>query len=346
MQILLSILSNSITVLCKMSPYLLLGFLVAGILYVAIPQTVIEEYLGKVRRFRSVINAALVGIPLPLCSCSVIPVVTSLRQRGASKGATISFLLSAPQTGVDSFIVTLGALGPVIAVFRVIAALVSGVIGGLMVELLVGSDTEQNSAPFCEECCHSAKNQKSIDKFTQAMNYGFVFMPRQLAVPIVAGAVIAAIITIIVPASFVEKYIGTGIIGMLITMVFGMSMYVCATGSVPIAGALLAKGASAGAIFVFLMVGPATNAATITVIWKLLGTRNALIYLISLAVVSIGLGLLLNNLIPTAGKSQFINLCCTNPTVIEQILCVILSGLFAWSLLSKTKSLTQSSIFK
>lgn len=321
-----------------MSPYLLLGFLVTGILYVEIPQTIIEQYLGKTRRFRSIINAALLGIPLPLCSCSVIPVVTSLRQRGASKGATISFLLSAPLTGVDSFIVTFGVLGPVIAVFRVIAALLSGAIGGLMVELLAGSDTEESPAPSCEECGHLANIQKKFGRFTQAMNYGFVFMPRELAVPIVAGAVIAATITIIVSTSLVEKYIGTGITGMLITMVFSISMYVCATGSVPIAGALLAKGASAGAVFVFLMVGPATNAATITVIWKLLGSRNALIYFISLAVVAIGLGLLLNNIISIADKSQFINLCCTNPTLIEQMLCVILCGLFVWGLLSKRKT--------
>lgn len=277
----------------EMSPFLLFGFLIAGILYVFIKPELIERHLGG-RGVSQVVKASLLGVPLPLCSCGVIPVAASLRQHGAGKGATTSFLISTPQTGVDSIMVTLSLLGPVFAIFRPLFAFISGVFGGAVVSALdkegEGGDEPQRHA--CTDCDSDGGHRS--EGAAGAMRYGFHTLPRDINKALIIGIVLAGLIGALVPDDFFASVLGGGIIAMLVMMAVGIPIYVCATASVPIAAALIAKGVSPGAALVFLMTGPATNAATIMTISKVMGKRTAAIYLAVVAVSAIAGGLLLD----------------------------------------------------
>ncbi len=276
--------------LTEMAPYLLFGFFVAGVLSVVVRPETVERHLGG-RGIWSIVKAAAFGVPLPLCSCGVIPVSASLRRHGASRGATTAFLLSTPQTGVDSIMVTLSLLGPVFAVFRPIAALVTGIFGGSLVSLAEGNGDTSEPAPKCTDACCASEAPRN--RLAHVLTYGFVTLPGDLAKPLLVGLVLAGVIWAAVPRD-IASAVGTGVVGMLVMMVVGVPLYVCATASVPIAAALIAKGVSPGAALVFLMTGPATNAATITVIWKLMGRRNAVLYLAAVVLSAFGCGALLN----------------------------------------------------
>jgi hypothetical protein len=286
-------------VLGAMSPYLLLGFLVAGGLSVVISSRLIERHLGGAG-LGSVLKAAAFGVPLPLCSCGVIPVSASLRRHGASRGATASFLLSTPQTGVDSLMVTYALLGPVFAIYRPIVALISGVLGGGLVSAAAGGDGgggRQAEAPCQEPCCAPGGR----GRLRRMLHYGFVALPRDIGRALLVGLAIAALISALVPEDFFARHVGGGIVGVLAMMALGVPIYVCATASVPIAYALVASGgASPGAAFAFLVAGPATNAATLAVVWRVLGRRTALVYLGTVAVTAVAGGLLLNGLVSAA----------------------------------------------
>jgi len=280
-------------VLRDMSPYLLLGFLVAGLLSVLIRPETIERHLGK-GGFLPVLKASIFGVPLPLCSCGVIPVSASLRRHGASRGATTSFLLSTPQTGVDSILVTLSLLGPIFAVFRPLVALVSGLLGGSLVSLITSGEKMETAAPRCEDACCSGELKGG--KVARVLRYGFGTLPRDIGKPLVIGLLIAGAITALVPNDFFAEMLGGGIGAMLIMMLVAIPVYVCATASVPVAAALILKGVSPGVALVFLMTGPATNAATIATIWKIMGRRTAITYLATVAVTALAAGLLLDHI--------------------------------------------------
>lgn len=276
--------------LSEMAPYLLFGFFVAGLLSVVVRPQTVERHLGG-RGIWSILKAAAFGVPLPLCSCGVIPVSASLRRHGASRGATTAFLLSTPQTGVDSIMVTLSLLGPVFAVFRPIAALLTGIFGGSLVSLAEGNGAAGGPPPKCTDACCASDARRN--RLGQILTYGFVTLPRDIGKPLLLGLVLAGVIAAAVPESAASA-VGTGIVGMLVMMAVGVPLYVCATASVPIAAALIAKGVSPGAALVFLMTGPATNAAAITVIWKLMGRRTAVLYLAAVVLSAFGCGALLN----------------------------------------------------
>lgn len=269
-----------------MSPYLLLGFLIAGILSVVISPASVERNLGGKGLF-PIVKASLFGIPLPLCSCGVIPVATSLYKHGANRSATISFLISTPQTGIDSMLVTYSLLGPIFAIFRPIAALLAGIVGGLAVEI-ADNGSESNTKPLQEV----DQSHKGI--FRRIYEYGFVSLPQDIGKPLLLGIVVAALISMVVPDDFFASYFGNGIMGLIIMMFAGIPIYVCATASVPIALALMIKGLSPGAAFVFLMTGPATNAATISTVWKVLGKKTAFIYLAAVSGCSLVAGFTIN----------------------------------------------------
>jgi len=275
----------------EMAPYLLFGFFMAGLLSALVSQRMVERHLGG-RGFWPLFKASLFGVPLPLCSCSVIPVSMSLRKHGASKGATISFLLSTPQTGVDSILVTLSLLGPIFAIFRPIAALATGLVGGTLVDIFGhGKDDAEGAPEKCQDdcCAHEKKSRLRI-----GLKYGFVTLPRDIGKAMLVGLVIAAFISALVPDGFFAEKLGTGIFAMLAMMALGIPMYVCATASVPVAAALMMKGLTPGAALVFLMTGPATNAASFVTIWKVMGGRTALMYLASVAGCALVFGMLLD----------------------------------------------------
>lgn len=277
--------------LTEMAPYLLFGFLMAGVLSVLISAERVERHLGG-RGIWPVLKAAAFGVPLPLCSCGVIPVSASLRKHGASRGATTAFLLSTPQTGVDSILVTWSLLGPVFAIFRPFAALATGVFGGALVNLLVREDDPANPPPeACQDACCSAEGRRN--KLAHVFTYGFITLPRDLGRALLVGLLLAGVITALVPHDLVQR-VGRGFPGMLVMMAIGIPIYVCATASVPIAAALMSMGASPGSALVFLMTGPATNGATIAIIWKTMGRRTAAIYLASVAVAALACGVLLD----------------------------------------------------
>ncbi|MHC4591996.1 MAG: permease [Planctomycetota bacterium] len=276
----------------EMAPFLLFGFFMAGVLYVLVPAATVERHLGG-RGMLPVTKAAIFGIPLPLCSCGVIPVAASLRRHGASRGATTAFIIATPQTGVDSILVTFGLLGGVFAVFRPLAALVSGTLGGWLASLAGGSEDAKGGNPdACEDGC--CADESGGRKLLGALRYGFVTLPRDIVKPLVVGLLAAGSISVVVPEDYFAEALGTGIGGMLVMMVVGMPIYVCATASVPVAAALMAKGISPGAALVFLMTGPATNAATIGTVWKLLGKRSAVAYLATVALTALASGLVLD----------------------------------------------------
>ncbi len=274
-----------------MAPYLLLGFLFAGILKVIVPPNLMTRYLGK-SNTSSVVNASLFGIPLPLCSCGVLPAGIALHKNGASKGSSVSFLISTPQTGVDSILVTWSMLGLPFAILRPIVAFFTGIAGGLITNKIEKSNTIVSQPSVIEP-----KQKFSLKKI---LHYAFVEMVSDIAKWLVIGLLIAALITVIVPDNFFSEFNLTGISGMLLILIVSIPLYICATSSVPIAAVLLLKGLSPGALLVFLMAGPATNAATITVIGKNLGKKTLIAYMSSLIVGSLLFGLLIDNFLPAS----------------------------------------------
>ncbi len=325
----------------EMSPYLLFGFLVAGILSVLVSQKFVERHLGGGGVW-PLLKASLFGIPLPLCSCGVIPVSMSLYKHGASKGSTISFLLSTPQTGVDSIFVTLSLLGPVFAIFRPVVALVTGFVGGSVVNIFseVSKDENRPSAKCTDECCEHSDTKRKI---IRGLKFGFITLPRDIGKAMFVGLVIAAIISAVVPDDFLaEELLGTGIFAMVVMMFLGIPIYVCATASVPVAAALILKGLTPGAALVFLITGPATNAAGFTTIWKVLGRRTAIVYILTVMVCALGAGLLLDTMFPELGISVKSYMHQMGTTIVGHIAAVVLFAVLGFAILSKKKALKKS----
>ncbi len=282
-------------VLTTMAPYLLLGFAAAGLLSVWISPETVDRHLGA-RHGGAVAKAALFGMPLPLCSCGVLPVAASLRRHGASRGATTSFLLSTPQTGVDSILVTWSLLGPLLAIFRPVIALLTGLVGGFLVNRLEPTEASAGSAPRPAPALDAHSHEERVEGswLRRAWIYGFVTLPRDIGRALVVGLIVAGLIAVVVPPETFSGALGSGWLSKLAMMALSIPLYVCATASVPVAAALIAKGISPGAALVFLIAGPATNAAAITTIWRILGQRIALVYLGVVAVSALGFGWLLD----------------------------------------------------
>jgi len=334
-------------VLGEMSPYLLLGFIFAGFLYVYIPTSFVEKHLGG-RGILSTIKASAFGVPLPLCSCGVIPVAASLRRSGASRGATTAFLISTPQTGVDSILVTFSLLGIVFAIFRPVMALLNGILGGWIIEIAAGysdltsEDIVSNADSNCG-CDHSRDTEhehghehKTESKLVSAIKYGFIELPADIGKALLIGLFISGIISAMVPGNYFADMLGAGIGSMLVMMIIGIPVYVCATASVPVAAALIAAGISPGAALVFLMTGPATNAATIAVTWRTMGKRTAVIYLAVVAITAIASGLLLDYIFTRSGATASAAMPWMFPFWFKSLCSVIMLGILLYSFIFKS----------
>ncbi|MBR8536730.1 permease [Carboxylicivirga sediminis] len=292
-QYIITFLNDFVKILSEMSPYLLLGFFFAGLLYAFIPQNKIERYFNG-KPFKSSVLASIFGIPLPLCSCGVIPTGTAFYKNGASKGGTVSFLISTPQTGVDSILATFSLMGLPFAIIRPLAALVTGITGGLITSVATKNETDIRS--FQEQ----TEERKSFSqKVGDVFRYGFVDFIQDISKWLVIGLVLAAIISALIPNEFFELLNMPPIVQMLLILVVSIPLYICATGSIPLAAILILKGISPGAAFVLLMAGPATNAATITMIGKVLGRKSLFTYLATIIVGALGFGLLIDYALPT-----------------------------------------------
>lgn len=281
---LLHLLQETWIILLEMAPYLVLGFFLAGLLAVTIKPDVIEKLLGR-RTLSSVVKASLLGIPLPLCSCGVIPVTSSLYQRGASKGAATSFLTSTPQTGVDSIAATAGLINPWFAGVRVLVALLSGVAAGLLVDLFA-KESRSNPGPEPSSVAPQPDQSSWSRKMMNAVSYGFFTLPQDIGKPLLLGILLAGLLGVILPENWGESYLGSPWLTYLAVTMIAIPLYVCSTGSIPIAFALLASGTTPGAALVFLIAGPATNAATVTTLLKILGRRTIAIYLVTIILIA------------------------------------------------------------
>ena len=277
-------------VVCEMAPYLLLGFLIAGLLHVFVPERFYAKYLSRDNKF-AVLYAALLGVPLPLCSCGVIPTAIGLRNEKASKGAVASFLIATPQTGIDSILATFSLMGLGFAIVRPVAALITGVCGGLLVDRLVKDDDASAPAPSC--CCD---DDHSGSKVWRVLKYSFYDMMQDIGGRLVVGLLLAALIQVVIPDEFFLTFGKQPLLQMLVILAVAVPMYICSTGSIPVAAALVMKGLSPGAALVMLMAGPAVNLASILVVRKSLGSRFTWIYLLTIVVFSVLFGLLINAL--------------------------------------------------
>lgn len=284
-----------INMLAEMAPYLLLGFLVAGLLYAFVPGRFYRNHLAKPGVW-SVIKAALIGVPLPLCSCGVLPTAVSLRRNGASRGASTSFLIATPQTGVDSIAATYSLLGLAFAIIRPVAALVTAFVGGMLV------NREEKACNSCTDAEVDTIDAPSSDNFggkiIDALRYGFVEMVQNIGKWLIIGLVIAAAITVFIPDGFFTFFADYPLLSMIAVVIVAVPMYVCSTGSIPIALSLMLKGLSPGAAFVLLMAGPAANFASIIIVSKSLGKKTAAIYLGTIIVGAIAIGLCIDYLMP------------------------------------------------
>lgn len=315
-----SFFESFLLVVNQMSPYLLLGFLIAGVLHVFVPKRFYARYLSRDNRL-SVVYAALLGVPLPLCSCGVIPTAIGLRNERASKGAVASFLIATPQTGIDSILGTFSLMGLGFAVVRPVAALVTGICGGLLVNRFVPDNAE------CTDCATTSAKPAG-NRLWRVLRYAFFEMIQGIGLRLTIGLVIAAVINIAVPDEFFLNFAQQPLIQMFAVLLIAVPMYICSTGSIPIAAALIMKGLSPGAALVMLMAGPAVNMASILVVRKSLGTRFTLIYLLTIVGFSVLFGLIINVVGIGAGVTATGASCCSadtdSPNIFSTICSVIL----------------------
>ncbi len=281
------------------APWLLLGYLLAGIIKQVIPSEWVQKQLAK-PGFASIVKGALIGAPLPLCSCGVIPTALAVRKAGASKGATSSFLVATPETGVDSISFSYAVLGPIFAIARPIAALISAIVAGVLVNSFDQEEKTQQPEEAASSCCHSKPPQAPVEpnmssKLISAVQYGYGRMISDTAKWLIIGLLAATVITAVVPQSFFLRW-GDGLLAMVIMVIVGLPMYICATASTPVAAGLLFAGISPGAALVFMLTGPATNIATMGVIKEQLGMKSLIAYMVGVIVTAVACGLLLNQL--------------------------------------------------
>lgn len=302
--------------------WLVIGLLIGGVFKTLIPTEFLHKHLSQ-PGFSSIIKAAILGAPLPLCSCGVIPAAMGLREAGASKSATTSFLVSTPETGVDSVFITYAMMGPFMAISRPIIALFSAITTGTLVNFFgtehdvldkkdietsccssknKSQDTLQDKATVqsteAVSCCskEEVKTESYLSKTFSGVKYAFTNLLDEIIFWLAIGLLFAAIVQTFVPSDMLIKY-GTGWTGMLVMLVVGIPMYVCATASTPIAAGFLMAGISPGAVIVFLMAGPATNMATLGIINQQMGKRTMLLYLLGIMSTSLLSGFAINWLV-------------------------------------------------
>lgn len=326
-------------ILLEAAPYVLFGFFAAGLLKTFLPEGSVARHLGR-SDSRSVVKAALFGIPLPLCSCGVIPAAISLRQQGASRGATASFLVSVPETGVDSIAITWALLDPLMTVLRPIAAFITATITGLLIHRLPEEKVASQPAAsvcLCEDnCCghHPAGKPTLFGRIRQGQAYAFGELLGDIGSWLLLGIGLAGIISYLLPDDFFVRFLDQEFLSLLVMLLVGIPLYICASASTPVAAALMLKGLSPGAALVFLLAGPATNIATITVVSRFFGRAATIVYIISIAACSLLLGWLVNLIYRMSGISLQIGLAETvdrHDSILAVISALLVLGLIIWN---------------
>lgn len=351
----MDILSSTLGLYLEAAPWLLLGFAIAGIVKAWVPEAVVARVLGGSGLW-PITKAALIGAPLPLCSCGVLPAAAGLRRGGASRPATVSFLIATPETGPDSVALTYALLGPVMAVLRPVAAVTSAVFAGLATAFLTRGEPVETSAPATSGCGCGAAAVEGTDKIddgcardpccagpakagvwqrlTDGFRFAFTVIVDDVAHWLVLGLAVAGAVLALVPPMSLTSW-GQGLPAMLVMLVVGLPIYVCATASTPIAAAMLTVGVSPGAVLVFLLAGPATNIASIGVVGRLLGRRALAGYLGGIIFASLGLGLMTDAVFSAVGFEVAAQLTQAGemiPEWLELLSGLVLAPMLAWPL--------------
>ncbi|MCD4656535.1 MAG: SO_0444 family Cu/Zn efflux transporter [Planctomycetes bacterium] len=303
MDFILDFASKTWELFVEMSPYLILGIAIAGFLRIGLPRNLLYRHLSKPNLW-SVFKASLFGVPLPLCSCGIIPVAAHLKKEGASKPAVLSFLTSTPTTGVDSILATYALMGPIFAIARPLIALISGLLNGIML-LLFDKDKNEYKESInsfnCTICDIESPHTHTLgEKIKHATHYSFSELIDDIGKWLVIGIVLGGLISAIVPTDsvFAREYLTNPWISYVFMIVVGVPLYICSTGSIPVATSFLIVGVNPGAVLAFLIVGPATNTATLTFVGGKFGRKTLFIYLFSILTVALASGLLIDFIYP------------------------------------------------
>lgn len=350
MELAILLANNFLILLDAMAIYVLFGLLFAGILKQIIPDDFVIKHLGR-GSVSSVVKATLFGIPLPVCSCSVIPLAQSLKKEGASKGAVQSFLISSPITGVDSILATFSFFGLIFTIFRVISSVIIAITVGL-IQNFVDKDEKiikeevSISSCGCSNSCSSSSVKKSFS-IKKVFFYAYVTLFVDMVKPLFIGLIFGALFTTLAPKEYTSLLFENQILTYIVIMLFSMPLYVCATASLPIAAALMLEGMSAGAAFIFLTAGPATSAITMSVVYKTLGKTSLIIYLSTISVLSLVFGFLFDLFFTDINILQF-NLHDEETNLISQIASFIMLFLMAYYLIKPwlfRKKMTNTSCY-
>jgi hypothetical protein len=314
MDFILRVLIESWGLVREASVYILFGILVSGLLRVFLRPEAVSRHFGK-GRFSSVFKAALLGVPIPLCSCGVLPAAASLKKQGANNGAMTAFLISTPESGVDSIALTYALMDPIMTVARPVAAFATAAGAGLAQNIIGekpgGTKTLPDLSCPVDGCCDGidclpdehSRHHTFIQKLRVGMRYAFQELWSDIAVWFFAGILIAGVITVALPSEFLVRHLGGGLSSMLIMLLVAVPLYICATASTPIAAALILKGVSPGAALVFLLAGPATNITSLTVLLKIMGKKATAIYVVGIGLFTIVFGILLDGIYRMSGFS-------------------------------------------
>jgi uncharacterized membrane protein YraQ (UPF0718 family) len=310
----LTVLLEAWHLLLDASIYMIFGLLVSGLLRVFMNPVSVVQHFGH-SRIKSVVKAALLGIPIPLCSCGVLPAAISLKKQGANNGATTAFLISTPESGVDSIAISYALLDPIMTVARPVAAFFSAIAAGITENLFRQKKGQALEHPdlSCpvDACCDGVdcppdkhgRHHTFQQRVNAGVRYAFVDVWGDLVLWFFIGLLLAGIITVVIPAGMIDRYLGGGLRAMILMLVFSIPFYICATASTPIAAALILKGVSPGAALVFLLAGPATNVTSLTVLFGILGKRATAIYLLAVSAAAVGFGLLVDEVYQLMGVS-------------------------------------------
>lgn len=298
--------------LLESSLYVIFGLLISGLLRVFLNPNTISRHLGQ-GKFKSVFKAAFLGIPLPLCSCGVLPAAVSLRKQGANTGATTAFLISTPESGVDSLAITYALLDPVMTVARPFAAFTTATVAGIAENTFNAPENKEavSADLTCpvDACCDGEdcspedhkKHHAPTQKIKAGIKYALTDVWGDMAGWFLLGILLAGLITTLIPDEMLVRYLGGGLPSMLLMLAVGIPLYICATASTPVAAALILKGISPGTALVFLLAGPATNITSLTVLWGSLGKRATIIYLTAICLSAVIFGLMVDHIYGVLG---------------------------------------------
>jgi len=352
MTIIYEILKESWHIYLDVAIYMLFGFFVAGILYVFFKADKIKQYLGT-GKIKPVILSALFGIPIPLCSCGVVPVATGLKKQGANSGAALSFMIATPESGVDSISISWAMLDPIMTVIRPVAGFITAISTGIAQNIfgkeeLSGKQNIIYETGDCgcagNSCAVAPQNNETLSaKLMSGLKYAYGELLTDIAKPFIIGILIAGVITFFFPDDLTLWANDHRFLSMLVMLITGIPMYVCATSSTPIAAALILKGLNPGAALVFLLAGPATNAATINIVKNIFNTRALFIYLSMISLTSLLIGFFVDWVYDTSGiqASAIVGQASEIfPGSVQLIAAIILTALIAFNMTSNFRQQT------